>query len=229
MKIVYFIASPPSRVSSTAHRGAYPYDGRPARVSTGLIRETRLVESRLEARLLHPHLDTGALLLERHGDARVALAPAAVERFRHLGERQVRQAHRHALLAAKLGGEGDVLVRQAQGEVRRIVLAAEELVRRPVEGPLAAGRTHAHGLPERQRLDARLHAERENLRQRGLDGVAGAIVDELGDRARANWSDVHRLVADRVQHGLVPFEHGLVTADPEGELARAGPARPPAH
>ena len=46
----------------------------------------------------------GALFLQRHGDARIAVAPAAVERLGHLGERQIRQLHRDVVLTTDLAG-----------------------------------------------------------------------------------------------------------------------------
>src|SRR5205823_3916332 len=166
-----------------------------------LVRQSLAIERLTETGLLDPALDARTLLLQAHGNARVALAPATVERLRQLGEGEVRHAHRHAVLASELRRQRDVLVGQAQGEVRRVVLAAEELVRDPVEGALAAARALAHGLPERQRLDAGLHAQSEDLSQRGLDGVAGAVVDELGDGARSDGTDVDGFVADGVRHG----------------------------
>ena len=66
-----------------------------------------------------------------------------------------------------------------------------------------AGRSRpAHRLPDRQRLDARLHAHAEHLRRgRGRD-VAEAVVHQLGDRSGADRSDVARRVADHVEHRL---------------------------
>ena len=111
---------------------------------------------------------------------------------------------------------------EAQRERRRVVLAGQELVDQPVEGAPAADRAGAHRLPQRQRLDAALDAHGEDLGQRGLDGIAGAVVHELGDRAGADRADVAGLVADGVEHGLVLVEDRLVAADPDRELAGLG-------
>jgi len=55
-------------------------------------------------------LDTGALLLEQHHRARVTPAPAARERFGHLGEREIAHAHGQTELAAERIGERHILV-----------------------------------------------------------------------------------------------------------------------
>src|SRR5215467_11195549 len=60
----------------------------------------------------HRDLHAGTLLLQQHRDARVALGPAPVERFGHLLERQVGDAHGHAELTAERRGERHVLVCQ---------------------------------------------------------------------------------------------------------------------
>ena len=100
-------------------------------------------------------LKAAALELEQHGRAAVAVLPAAVERFRHLGVGHVGEPHRHAELAAELGGEPHVLVRELQGEARRVVFVGQEPVVEPVEGALASAGAGAHGFPQGQRLDAR--------------------------------------------------------------------------
>src|SRR5581483_2970097 len=96
--------------------------------------------------------DAGAFDLEQPADAAVALAPAAVHRLGQLLEREVGEAHRHRHLPAEPDRERDVLVQQAQGEIGRVVLRAEELAE-PVEGALAAGRALAHRLPQFERVD----------------------------------------------------------------------------
>src|SRR3989442_1731049 len=188
-----------------------------------------LLQRFLHLRLVDLDLDAGALELQQHRHARVTLAPAAVERLRHLHQRQLAQPHRHPELAADGGGEAHVLVRQAQREARRLVLVLQEIVAEPVVETLAAVGALAHGFPERERLESRLHAHREDLGERGLHGIARAVVHELGDGAGADRPDVGRLVAHRVEHGLVALEDLLVAADPDGELARLRAARPAAH
>src|SRR3990172_8560191 len=77
---------------------------------SALVCEPRLVDRFAEAGLLDADLDARALFLQAHGDTRVPLAPAPVERLRQVGQGQVRHADRHALLAAELCRQGDVLV-----------------------------------------------------------------------------------------------------------------------
>jgi hypothetical protein len=110
-------------------------------------------------------------------------------------------------------------VREAQGEGRRLEGAREVLLGEAVEGALAAGRAVAQRLEERERLHARLHAEREDLGERGLHGEARRVVRELGDRARADRADVEGLVADRAQQRLAAPVGRLVAAHPDGEPA----------
>ena len=118
---------------------------------------------------------------------------------------------------------------QPQRERRWVELPRQELIGEPVErAPPAAGAL-ADRLPQRDRLDTGLDAHREDLGQRGLHDVAGAVVNELRDRARADGPDVVGLIADRVENRLVTFEHVLVAADPESQATRLGATRPAAH
>src|SRR5205085_7656490 len=98
----------------------------------------------------------------------------------------------------------------------------------PVEGAPAAAGALAYRFPQRQRLDSSLDPDREHLGKRGLDAVAGAVVDELGDRAGADRADIARLVAHRVEDGFVAVEDLLVAADPQRELPGPSAARPAA-
>ena len=120
-----------------------------------------------------------------------------------------------------------VLVRQAQREGRRVVFVRQELVDQPVEAAPPAAGALPHRLPQRQRLDPGLDAHREDLGEAALHRIAGAIVHQLRDRAGADRADIAGLVADRVEHLLVPVEDLLVAADPQRQLAatrrRAGP------
>src|SRR5262245_2835781 len=160
-------------------------------------------------------LDARPLLLEQHGDARVARRPSTVERLGHLLEREVRDAHGHADLAAERRGERDVLVGQFEGEGRRIEDARQELIDEAVEGAAAPAGALAHRLPKHEGLDTRLDAHREDLGQRRLHRVTGAVVHELGDRARADGPDVVRLVANRIEHRLEALVHLAIAAHPE--------------
>src|SRR4029079_1913854 len=123
-------------------------------------------------------------------------------------------------------GKSDVLVRQLQGEIWRIVLAGQPLIDQRVERVTPAGRSPPQRLPQRQRLDAGLDAHGEGFRQRANDGVAGHVMHELGDGGRADRPDVARLIADRVEYWLVPIDRRLVAADPDRELARGRALRP---
>ena len=107
--------------------------------------------------------------------------------------------------------------------------AGQEIVDQAVEGARAADRALAHGLQQRERIDAGFDAQREDLGQRGLDGVAGAIVDQLGDAPGADRADVDHLVADGVEHRAVLVEDGFVAADPDRQLARLRTGRSAAH
>src|SRR5262249_60323443 len=104
-------------------------------------------------------------------------------------------------------------------EVRGLVGAGKELTAEATDRAATAERALPPGLPERERLDAALHAEREDLGQRGLDRVARTVVHELGHQARPDGTDVHRLVAERVEHGLVLVEHGAIPAPPTRQLS----------
>ena len=64
---------------------------------------------------------------------------------------------------------------------------------------------------------ARSHAKelmKKPLGERGLHGIAAQVVNEFGDQAGANRTDVQRLITDSVQHRLVLFEDLWVTTDP---------------
>src|SRR5258706_8327809 len=89
-----------------------------------------------------------------------------------------------------------------------------------IEGAPAPARALADRLEQRHRVDAGLHPEGEDFRERGLHRERGAVVDQLGDRAGADRADVLRLVADRAQHGQVFVVDRALTADPERELSR---------
>jgi hypothetical protein len=87
------------------------------------------------------------------------------------------------------------------------------------------GRALADGLPERERIDSGLDAERHDLREHRLQREAGRVVDELRDRAGADRADVERLVADCLQKRQVPVVDRLLAANPERELSRLRTAR----
>src|SRR6516165_5524661 len=65
----------------------------------------------LQALRIDPDFDPSTLLLQHHRRARVAIHPAAVQRLRELGKRQVGNPHRHVEISAELSGERHVLVR----------------------------------------------------------------------------------------------------------------------
>src|SRR2546429_9806874 len=149
----------PPRASPCAIEERPTYAAAPLdRQSTSTRR--RLVDrQRLPDRLLrHLDLHAGALLLQEHRHARVALGPAAIERLGHLLERDVGEPHRHLVLAAERRRQSDVLVGQPQRERRWVELPRQELIGEPVErAPPAAGAL-ADRLPQRDRLGTRLAA-----------------------------------------------------------------------
>src|SRR5215468_9553123 len=146
----------------------------------------------------------GALLLQEHGRARIALAPAAVERRGQLVQGEVCHGHRHVQLAAEGGGECYVLVRQAQGKVRRVVDPGKEVVDQPVEGARPPQCALPHRLPQGQRLHPGFDAHGERFRQRAVEHVAHTVMDELGDAGGADRAHVPCLVADGVERRLMP-------------------------
>src|SRR5262245_27395868 len=107
---------------------------RPRRTWRMRARAASTVEDLADLVLRDGDLDARALLLEQHGDARVALLPASIEGLGQLVESEVRDAHRHADLAAERRRERDVLVRQPEGEGRGIEGTRQELVGETVEG-----------------------------------------------------------------------------------------------
>src|SRR6516162_969456 len=110
--------------------------------------DRRIALERLgDALRIDPHLDPGALLLDDHRRARVAFTPAAVQRFAKLGQRHIGDTHRHIEVAAELGGERHVLVRQTQCKGGGLVFAGQELIDQPIEGTPPAAGSVAHGLP----------------------------------------------------------------------------------
>src|SRR5262249_14460433 len=174
-------------------------------------------------RLLDLEGQTRPLEFQQHRHARVALAPAAVERLGHLHERQLAEPHGHAELTDDGGGQAHVLVGQAQRHGRRVVAVLQKVVAEAVVQALAAVGALAHGLPERGWLEPGLGAHREDLRERRLHGVARAVVDQLGDGARADGADVDRVVAHGVEHGLVAGVELFLASAPPGQAARPRP------
>ena len=108
-------------------------------------------------------------------------------------------------------------------------LPGMELVDQGIERKTAPGRALADRLPQRQRLDARLHAEGEGFGERTDDRIARHIVDELGHGGAADRPDIGGFVADRVEHGHVSVENVFVPADPDRELAGCRTSRTAAH
>jgi hypothetical protein len=73
-------------------------------------------------------LEAAAFELKQLWGTAVAVLPTSVERLRHFGECHVGKAHRHAQLAAKLGGKPRVLVPKFEGKARRVVLVTQKPV-----------------------------------------------------------------------------------------------------
>src|SRR5579885_728293 len=84
-------------------------------------------------------------------------------------------------------------------------------------------------IPQCKGIHPRLDAHREYLRQRDIHHVAGAIVDQLRNRARAARPDVARLIADIEQQAAVAVVNFFVAADPKREPAALRPRWTSAH
>src|SRR5260370_29349972 len=97
--------------------------------------------------------------------------------------------------------------------------------RQRVEGSRRAQGALTDGFPQRERLDDRLDAHREYFGQCALEHVAGTVMHELRHGRRADWADVARLIADRVEDRLVLVEDLAIAADPDCELAGRGSTR----
>ena len=92
----------------------------------------------LDCRRRYFNLHAGAFFLQQHGDPRIAVSPAAVQCFGHVGMGEIGDAHWHTQFTAEIGGQSDILQRQFQREIRRVETALQELPAQPVEGALAA-------------------------------------------------------------------------------------------
>src|SRR5581483_11346543 len=122
------------------------------------------LQHRAQLLLGNRHAHAGTLFLQGEEGAEVPALPAALHRLAHGFHGDARLPHRHVFPVGELERERHVLVRQAQAEGRRIELVRQEVLGHAVEGALAAARALAHRLEEVERIDARLHAEREDLR-----------------------------------------------------------------
>ena len=172
----------------------------------------------------HLDLDAGALLLQQHRDAQVAVAPAAVQRLGQFADAPdwpcgIGTFSSRAELRSP--GSRPCAPGAARRPAGRICRAGTDRpspskVRRR---PPAPWRTASHSASGS--TPALTPIVNTSARQR-LDRVAGAVVHQLGDRAGADRADIAGLVADRVEHLLVPVEDLLVAADPQRQPARGG-------
>ena len=86
----------------------------------------------------------------------MSAAPAAVDPLDHVLLRDVREWHRHVVLAGELGGEADVLAGELEGEARRVEVALEDDLRDAVAEPdLLAVCAAAQHFEEQLRIKAR--------------------------------------------------------------------------
>jgi hypothetical protein len=83
---------------------------------------------------------------------------------------------------------------ELEREGRRIVLAGQELVDQGIERKTAPGGALADRLPQRERLDARLHAHGEGFGKRTDEGIARHIMDELGHGRAERIPDVRERI-----------------------------------
>ena len=157
------------------------------------------------------------------------MAPASIKGLRHLGKGEIGEPHRDAVLAADLGGEPHILVREAESERWRVENAGQEALGEPVERPSATGGTVADRLEQRHRVDARFDAHGENFGQRGLDRIARAIVDELGNCSGADLADVIRLIADRIEDRAYFVKTSRSPPTQSASLPDSAPLRSTAH
>src|SRR5207245_9579187 len=153
----------PGSAGASQNRFAVSTAGTAAHPASRRLTRRGLVDRERFANRFFRHLDlhSSPLFLQQHRDARVALGPAAVERFGHLLERDVGELHRYLVLAPQRRRQGHVLVGQPQRQRRGLELPRQELIGEPVERPPPATGALPHGLPERDGLDARLHTHRE--------------------------------------------------------------------
>ena len=86
--------------------------------ATGLIG----IEYSLNICGVYREFDARSFLLQTHGAAGISITPALIQSLGHVGQGQVDQAHRYAKFPSQLGGQGYVLVGQAQSEIWRVIL-----------------------------------------------------------------------------------------------------------
>ncbi len=119
----------------------------------------------------------------------------------------------------------EVLVRQLHCKVGGLVLVLQILITDAVEGARTPDRAHANRVPKFGRLHSGLHAQGEHLGDGHARDEARQVVHELGGVARADFADVHHLVADRIEQRLAAIEHFAVATDVNGELSGIGARR----
>ena len=160
-----------------------------------------LVHHRLDVRRRHLDLHFRAFLLQQQEHARIAWRPS-----RGLSPRSsLRERARSAASARRPRAPSSVasvtsLCARRSANSGGSNLPCRKLSAMRVERALAPERALADRRPQRQRLDAGLHAHGEHLGQRALNRVARSVVHQLRDRAGADRADVAHLVADRVEH-----------------------------
>ena len=93
------------------------------------------------------HINPRTLFLQEHGYPGITLAPAPVHGLSQLCQRQVGEPHRHIELPAHFHRQGHILPGQAEGEVWRVKMAWQEMLRQTVEGLPPTERPVTYGLP----------------------------------------------------------------------------------
>ena len=127
------------------------------------------------------------------------------------------------MLARKFGREAQILAGELEREADAIEVTLEDHLRqRTEEHPLTIRAIRDRGV-QRFGGNARLHAHREGLGQNLHAADRDHVMDQLGDRARADRTNVRDLVADPVERRLDLVVDLLVAADHHGQcrIARA--------
>ena len=121
----------------------------------------------------------------------------------------------HALLAGDLDGERDILGGPLKEEGGVVVVALEQLGH---GAQMCAGGGDAHDLVGALWVEAGFAGQHGGLHQHLRTGDPDHVVDDLGQRAHAQFAHVEDVVADALEDGLVLVEGGAIAADHHGEF-----------
>ena len=173
-------------------------------------------------------LHAGALLLQHHADA--AVAPAQPRPSASVISSSARLVRRIGTPTSRPAGRRAKRPCAAAAARSRPARSwpVQEVLGHAVEGARTSAGALADRLPQRQRIDAGLHAHGEHLGERDVDRCSPArLCTSLATEPAPIGADVARLVAHRVEHRFVLVEHRLVAAHPDRQLARCSRPRGP--